>query len=101
MPLIEGIHIPVRRAITDVDKEKRVKMKVTAMMDQTLIIRKMFFIHTTTMPLMKRTKMRRIELLKIGNGNLSQIIWKFLIYHIIMVGLMGLRQAWRNICYHP
>ena len=89
MPLIEGIHIPVRRAITDVDKEKRVKMKVTAMMDQTLIIRKMFFIHTTTMPLMKRTKMRRIELLKIGNGNLSQMIWKFLIYHIIIMVPMG------------
>ena len=31
----------------------------------------------------------RMELLKIGNGNLSQMIWKLLIYLIIMMFPMG------------
>ena len=67
----------------------RVKMKVTVMMDQTLIRREIILSHTTTMPLMNRMTMSRVYLLKIGNGNLSQMIWKFLKYHIIMMGPMG------------
>ena len=71
-------------------------MKATVIMDKTLIRRTMLFIHTKTMPLTKMIKTRRMELLKIGNGNLSQMISKFLIYHIIMMGPMGWRQVQRK-----
>ena len=54
-------------------------MKVTVMMDQTFMMSTMRFRHTTTIPLMKRTTMTRMDLFRIGNGNLSQMIWKLLI----------------------
>ena len=60
-------------------KKARLNMKVTAMIDKTLIKRKMRFRHTATMHTTKRAKTRRMKLLKIGNGNLSKIICEFLI----------------------
>ena len=59
------------------------------MTDQTLTRRTILFSHTTTMPLMKRITMIKIELLKIGNGKLSQMIWKLMVYQIIMMVPMG------------
>ena len=70
------------------------------MMDQTLMSRTIIFINTKTMPLMNRITTRSMELLKIGNENLSHMIWKFLIYLIIMMGPMGWRQVWRKNCYY-
>ena len=61
-------------------EKTRVNMEVTAMMDQTLMMRAMIFSHTTTMPLMKRITMISMDLSKIGNRNLTQMIWNFLIY---------------------
>ena len=71
-----------------------VYIKVEVMMDKTLKRRTMLFVHTTTMPLIKSMTMRRIYLMKIRNGNQSQMIWKFLIYQIIIMVPIGLRQAW-------
>ena len=48
-----------------------------------------FFSHTKKLPLMKRITMRRIKSLIIGNVNLSHMIWRFLIYQIIIMGPMG------------
>ena len=70
-------------------KKTRVKVKFTAIMDQIFMRRKIIFIHTTTMPLMNRMTVRMMELLKIFNGYLSQIIYKFLVYHIVIMGPMG------------
>ena len=50
------------------------KIKVTVMMYQTLTRRKIIFSHTTTMPLTEKTTIMRMELLKTGNGNPSQMI---------------------------
>ena len=63
-------------------------MEVTVMMDQTFMRRKILFVHTTTMPLMKIIIISRMVLLKIGNGNMSHMIWIFLVYQIIMMGPM-------------
>ena len=70
-------------------KKTRVKVKFTAIMDQIFMRRKIIFIHTTTMPLMNRMTVRMMELLKNFNGDLSQIIYKFLVYHIVIMGPMG------------
>ena len=59
------------------------------MTDQTLTRRTILFSHTKTMPLMKRITMIKIELLKIGNGKLSQMIWKLMVYQINMMVPMG------------
>ena len=50
------------------------KIKVTVMIYQTLTRRKIIFSHTTTMPLTEKTTIMRMELLKTGNGNPSQMI---------------------------
>ena len=71
-------------------------MKVIVMMDQKLMRRTMIFTHTKTMPLTKKIPLKRIKSLKIGNRNLSQTIWKFLIYLMIMMVPMGWRQVWRK-----
>ena len=39
-----------------------------------LMRRTMIFLHTNTTHLMKKIKTRRMDMLKIGNGNLSQMI---------------------------
>ena len=70
-------------------KKTRVKMEVTDIMDQTSMRSTILFSHTITMPLMKSITIKMMELLKIGNGNLSQIICKFLIYQIVMMVSMG------------
>ena len=80
MTLIAGINISDRRVIIDVDEKKmRLNMEVTVMMDQTLMRGEIIFRHTTTMPLIKRITMIRMDLLKVGNWNLSHMIWTFLI----------------------
>ena len=61
-------------------------MKMAVMMDQTLTRSTIIFRHTTTMPLMNRMKTMRMDLLKIRNGDLSQMTWKFLMYQVIMMG---------------
>ena len=48
-----------------------------------------YFQPKKTFFLMKRITERRMELFKIGNGKLSQMIWKFLMYQIIMMGPIG------------
>ena len=89
MSIITVIYIPSRKAIIYVYEEKIFNMEVTVIMNQKLTRSTIIFSHTAATPLMKRITMRRIELLKIGNGNLSQMIWKFLIYHIIIMVPMG------------
>ena len=56
-------------------KKTRFKIEVTVILDQTLTRRTIIFIHTTATPLIKRIKMRRMVLLKIGNGDLLHMNW--------------------------
>ena len=70
-------------------KKTRFNMKVTVIMDQTLMRRKIIFSRKTTMPLMNRMTMSIMDLLKIGSGNLSQMIWEIPIYKIIIMVHMG------------
>ena len=74
MRLIVGIHRPARKAGMNVDEEKSVNMEVAPMMDKNLMKRKMLFSHTPTMTTTTRITTKRMNLLKIGNGNLSQMI---------------------------
>ena len=56
-------------------KKTRFKIEVAVILDQTLTRRTIIFIHTTATPLIKRIKMRRMVLLKIGNGDLLHMNW--------------------------
>ena len=49
-------------------------MEFTVMIYQTLMRRKIIFRHTATILLMNRITIRRMELFKIVNGKLSQMI---------------------------
>ena len=66
----------------------RFNMEGTVLMYQTLMIRKMLFRHTTTMSLINMITMINMEFFYIVNGNLSQMICKFLKYQVIIMGLM-------------
>ena len=55
------------------------------MMDQKFMRRTMILSHKKTMHPKNMITMIRMDLLKIDNGNLSQMICKLLIYRIIMM----------------
>ena len=80
MPLIGGIHRPAIRARKYMDEENNSQYGS----DRNYVSN--IDTHKKTIPLMKRITLIRMELLKIGNGNLSQMIQKLLIHQIIMMG---------------
>ena len=85
VPHIEGIHRPTEDKEYMCMKNIILNMKMTVLMDQTLMRRTNIFSQTGTITMAKSTIIRRAELLKIGNVNQSHMIWELLIYHIIMM----------------
>ena len=77
--IILGIHKPDRRSRMDMDEEKKSQDGSDRNDGSNNDEEENDFSRTTTIPLMKSITMIRMELLKIGNINMSHMTWNFLI----------------------